>query len=72
MVSNFSAYFTTEANPHFARMERVINELSEDKDSEVKAFFEIPQAYDSDGEPIGDISVSYKKFPGKWYDERFS
>jgi len=37
-------------------MDRVITELSEDKDADVRAFFEIPQAYDSDGEPIGDIS----------------
>ena len=53
------AYFTTEANPYHARMDRVITELSEDKDADVRAFFEIPQAYDSDGEPIGDISVSF-------------
>ena len=52
------AYFTTEANPNHARMDRVIAELSEDKDADVRAFFQIPQAYDSDGEPIGDISVS--------------
>ena len=29
-----------------------------DKDADVRAFFHVPQAYDSDGEPIGDISVS--------------
>ena len=42
-------------------MDRVITELSEDKDADVRAFFEIPQAYDSDGEPIGDISVSFTR-----------
>jgi len=51
-----ATYFTTEANPNHARMDRVIAELSEDKDADVRAFFQIPQAYDSDGEPIGDIS----------------
>lgn len=51
-----ATYFTTEANPHHAQMDGVINELSEDKDADVRAFFEVPQAYDSDGEPIGDIS----------------
>lgn len=51
-----ATYFTTEANPHHAQMDGVITELSEDKDADVRAFFEVPQAYDSDGEPIGDIS----------------
>ena len=52
------AYFTKEANPHHATMERVIHTLTEDKDADVRAFFAEPQAYDSDGEPINDISVS--------------
>ena len=39
-------------------MERVIHTLTEDKDADVRAFFAEPQAYDSDGEPINDISVS--------------
>ena len=54
------AYFTKEANPHHATMERVIHTLTEDKDADVRAFFAEPQAYDSDGEPINDISVSFK------------
>ena len=41
-------------------MERVIHTLTEDKDADVRAFFAEPQAYDSDGEPINDISVSFK------------
>ena len=55
------AYFTKEANPHHATMERVIHTLTEDKDADVRAFFAEPQAYDSDGEPINDISVSFFK-----------
>jgi len=54
------AYFPKEANPHHATMERVIHTLTEDKDADVRAFFAEPQAYDSDGEPINDISVSFK------------
>merc|ERR1712001_553256 len=53
-----ATYFTKEANPHHASMERVIHTLTEDKDADVRAFFAEPQAYDSDGEPINDISVS--------------
>jgi len=56
----FPAYFTKEANPHHATMERVIHTLTEDKDADVRAFFAEPQAYDSDGEPINDISVSFQ------------
>ena len=56
------AYFTKEANPHHATMERVIHTLTEDKDADVRAFFAEPQAYDSDGEPINDISVSFFKW----------
>merc|ERR1712086_202721 len=55
-----ATYFTKEANPHHATMERVIHTLTEDKDADVRAFFAEPQAYDSDGEPINDISVSFK------------
>merc|ERR1719216_821338 len=51
-----ATYFTKEANPHHATMERVIHTLTEDKDADVRAFFAEPQAYDSDGEPINDIS----------------
>jgi len=51
-----ATYFTKEANPHHAKMEHVIHSLAEDKDPDVRAFFEEPQAYDSDGEPINDIS----------------
>merc|ERR1719203_2153032 len=51
-----ATYFTKEANPHHATMERVIHILTEDKDADVRAFFAEPQAYDSDGEPINDIS----------------
>ena len=41
-------------------MENVICALTyADKDADVRAFFHVPQAYDSDGEPIGDISVSH-------------
>ena len=58
--SSIIAYFTKEANPHHATMERVIHTLTEDKDADVRAFFAEPQAYDSDGEPINDISVSFK------------
>ena len=58
--SSIIAYFTKEANPHHATMERVIHTLTEDKDADVRAFFAEPQAYDSDGEPINDISVSLK------------
>lgn len=54
----FIAYFTKEANPHQERMEKVINDLTDDKDADVRAFFQIPEMYDSDGEPIGDVSVS--------------
>ena len=57
-LHHFLAYFTKEANPHHATMERVIHTLTEDKDADVRAFFAEPQAYDSDGEPINDISVS--------------
>ena len=39
-------------------MEQVIEELSKDDDADVKAFLQIPQMYDSDGEPINDVSVS--------------
>lgn len=39
-------------------MEKVINDLTDDKDADVRAFFQIPEMYDSDGEPIGDVSVS--------------
>merc|ERR1712113_167312 len=48
-------YFVKEANPHHGRMEQVIEELSKDDDADVKAFLQIPQMYDSDGEPINDI-----------------
>ena len=54
----FIAYFVKEANPHHGRMEQVIEELSKDDDADVKAFLQIPQMYDSDGEPINDVSVS--------------
>ena len=54
----FLAYFIKEANPHHGRMEQVIEELSKDDDADVKAFLQIPQMYDSDGEPINDVSVS--------------
>jgi len=49
-------YFVKEANPHHGRMEQVIEELSKDDDADVKAFLQIPQMYDSDGEPINDVS----------------
>lgn len=57
-----ATYFTKEANPHHARMERVIQDLTEDNDPDVKAFFGEPSshleqtAYDSDGQSITDIS----------------
>merc|ERR1719219_1901627 len=52
-----ATYFIKEANPYHARMENVICALTyADKDADVRAFFHVPQAYDSDGEPIGDIS----------------
>jgi serine/threonine-protein phosphatase 4 regulatory subunit 1 len=51
-----ATYFTKEANPHQARMEKVTHILTEDQDPDVKSFFAEPQAYDSDGEPINDIS----------------
>ena len=60
-VSLFLAYFVKEANPHHGRMEQVIEELSKDDDADVKAFLQIPQMYDSDGEPINDVSVSFFK-----------
>ncbi len=53
-----ATYFTKEANPHHARLEAVVKELSEDKDADVRAFFQEPEMYDSDGEPIADVSVS--------------
>ena len=43
-------------------MEQVIEELSKDDDADVKAFLQIPQMYDSDGEPINDVSVSFFKW----------
>jgi len=49
-------YFVKEANPHHDRMEQVIKELCEDVDTDVRAFLQIPQMYDSDGEPINDVS----------------
>ena len=55
---HFIAYFVKEANPHHDRMEQVIKELCEDVDTDVRAFLQIPQMYDSDGEPINDVSVS--------------
>ena len=58
----FLAYFVKEANPHHGRMEQVIEELSKDDDADVKAFLQIPQMYDSDGEPINDVSVSFFKW----------
>jgi len=51
-----ATYFTKEANPHSGKMEQVIHSLTDDKDPDVRAFFAEPQAYDSDGEPINDIS----------------
>ena len=53
-----ATYFTTEANPQKDQMDSIVQELSEDKDADVRAFFEVQpvQAYDSDGEPIQDIS----------------
>ena len=57
-----SAYFTKEANPHSGKMEQVIHSLTDDKDPDVRAFFAEPQAYDSDGEPINDISVSFNLY----------
>ena len=56
-----AAYFVKEANPHHERLDEVIKELSEDVDTDVRAFLQIPQMYDSDGEPINDVSVSQKK-----------
>ena len=53
-----AAYFVKEANPHHERLDEVIKELSEDVDTDVRAFLQIPQMYDSDGEPINDVSVS--------------
>ena len=43
-------------------MEQVIKELCEDVDTDVRAFLQIPQMYDSDGEPINDVSVSIYQY----------
>ena len=61
------AYFSTEENPHFDRMEEAISVLKTDKDPDVRAFFNPPPSlstcestteyFDSDGEPINDVSV---------------
>ena len=55
---SLAAYFVKEANPHHEKLDEVIKELSEDVDTDVRAFLQIPQMYDSDGEPINDVSVS--------------
>ena len=61
-LNHFIAYFVKEANPHHDRMEQVIKELCEDVDTDVRAFLQIPQMYDSDGEPINDVSVSIYQY----------
>ena len=63
-------YFVTEANPNLERMEEAISSLKNDKDPDVRAYFNPPPSlstcestteyFDSDGEPIGDVSVSDK------------
>jgi serine/threonine-protein phosphatase 4 regulatory subunit 1 len=65
---NQTTYYTTEANPHLEKLEEAIIGLKIDKDVDVRAFFSPPpmllsvcgesttEYFDSDGEPIGDVS----------------
>jgi len=61
-------YFTSEENPHAERFEEAISTLKNDKDADVRSYFNPPPSlletcgestaeyFDSDGEPIGDVS----------------
>jgi len=60
-------YFTSEDNPHVERFEEAISTLKNDKDADVRSYFNPPPSlstcgestaeyFDSDGEPIGDVS----------------
>merc|ERR1719266_2854935 len=60
-------YFTSEDNPHVERFEEAISTLKNDRDADVRSYFNPPPSlstcgestaeyFDSDGEPIGDVS----------------
>lgn len=62
-------YFTSEDNPYRDRLDEAISTLKNDKDADVRSYFNPPPSlstcgestaeyFDSDGEPIGDVSVS--------------
>lgn len=51
-----TTYFTKEVNPNHEKLEEACNYLAGDKDTDVRAFFQTVEYYDSDGEPIGDVS----------------
>ena len=63
-------YFTSEDNPYRERLDEAISTLKNDKDADVRSYFNPPPSlstcgestaeyFDSDGEPIGDVSVSW-------------
>ena len=64
----FLEYYTSEENPYRERLEEAISALKNDTDSDVRSYFNPPPSlsvgestaeyFDSDGEPIGDVSVS--------------
>ena len=60
----FVAYFSNTEFSISERFQEAVTVLTGDQDSDVRAFFNPNQTpstsefYDSDGEPIGDVSVS--------------
>merc|ERR1719394_1635249 len=60
-------YYTSEDNPYRDRLDEAISTLKNDKDADVRSYFNPPPSlstcgestaeyFDSDGEPIGDVS----------------
>ena len=67
LIAHFvAAYFCNDEYPNSERFREAISYLAGDKDKDVRAFFNpVPPStaeyYDSDGEPIADVSVSITK-----------
>ena len=63
----FAAYFSNTEFSISERFQEAVSVLTDDQDPDVRAFFNPNQPpsnsefYDSDGEPIGDVSVSLCK-----------